>query len=122
MHAVERGVELRERAFADLQFGDGDVGMRGALAAPVDIDVGGELVDAQRAVLDAVAVGSELDDGRVGSARDAAAGSSSPRAPSASNARLSASRLKSRLSACFAEFAVDGQARVASAEAQLAEL
>ena len=52
--AIESRVELREHALIDLQPGDGDVGMRSALAAPVEVDIGDQLLDAEGIDLDAI--------------------------------------------------------------------
>ena len=48
--------------------------MRGALTAPVEVDVRGKLVDLHALMLDARTLGIELDDRSSRSARNAAAG------------------------------------------------
>ena len=72
--AVEHGVELRQLVLIDGQPRDGDVGVRCALAPPVDVHVGGELVQLHVAVLDIRALRIELDERRARGTRDPAAG------------------------------------------------
>ena len=60
--AVERGIELRQRALIHLQAGNGDVAVRSPLPAPVEVDIGHELVELDHAGLDATSLGAHLDD------------------------------------------------------------
>jgi hypothetical protein len=71
--AVERGVELRERALVHAQARDGDVRVGNSLPPPIEVDVGGEFLDGEGTAGDAIAFRRQLDDRRFRRAADAPA-------------------------------------------------
>src|SRR5687767_2434608 len=96
--------------------------MRGTLTAPVEVDVGGELVDFDPAAFDVIALGRELDDRRVVGAADAAASMQLAARAFGQQVEVVGVEAEPQIERPLRrEFTIDGQAGIAGAKTQLIE-
>src|SRR5688500_14223838 len=96
--------------------------MGGTLTAPVEVDVGSELVDFDRAAFDVIAVGRELDDRRFVGTADAAASMQLAARAFGQQGEVVGVEAEPQIERTLrCEFTIDGQAGIAGAKSQLIE-